>query len=111
MFLFWKLVAWIAFGWSLIARRGKGILILKKKPNGDGNGDPGPPAAREGPGWRLVSSSSHYPGRNQDPGLEDPDTDLTGRGSEPQETANHGAAEQGAAEQSEVKGEDRADPE
>ena len=32
---FWKIFAWIALIWSLIARRGAGVLIRKKPAEGD----------------------------------------------------------------------------
>lgn len=49
---FWQVFAWIALGWALIVRRGKGILI-RKAPSGS---EPSEPKATSGPGWKLVST-------------------------------------------------------
>ena len=62
---FWKIFAWIALGWALVARRGAGVLIRKVSPEQGGEGpDPEAPEQQSGPGWRRVSTTGPAtPGR------------------------------------------------
>lgn len=53
---FWKAFAWIAFLFSLVARRGKGVLIRKAS-----QAESEAPDQQRGRGWRRVSRNK--PGR------------------------------------------------
>ena len=57
--LFWKVFAWIAFGWAIIALRGAGIIIKKRSPNDAAAEDE--PEEISGPGWRRVSVKTMPP--------------------------------------------------
>lgn len=60
---FWKIFAWIALGWALVARRGAGILVRKTSSNRPKD-ETEKPEQQSGPGWRRASpSSTGYPGR------------------------------------------------
>ena len=50
---FWKIFAWIAFVWTLLFRRGKGVSV-KKRSAQSSEGEP--QGASSGKGWRLVST-------------------------------------------------------
>lgn len=50
----WKWFAWFAFGWTLLLRRGRGVIIRKK--NAAETADSAETQAQSGPGWRRVSS-------------------------------------------------------
>lgn len=56
MILFWKFLAWIAFAWSLLTQRGRGILVTKRKKS---NTDVDDERETEGPTWRRVSTKRY----------------------------------------------------
>lgn len=65
--IFWKLFAWIALGWSLVFRRGKGTLVRKaSKPGAAEAETPNPDI---GPTWRRVSTR-RFPERPPAPPAE-----------------------------------------
>ena len=63
MMRLWKAFAWIALIWSVVARRGKGVLI-RKTPS-KGNAEPEPPESHSGPGWRRISWTKAASGGDQ----------------------------------------------
>ena len=73
--IFWKLLAWIALGWTLVFRRGKGILIRKTSEDGDVAAETA--RADAGPTWRRVSTRRGFPGQRTTPGSGSPSAEPT----------------------------------